>query len=272
MLAAPGPLPSPQMPRILSLGDSLTRAGYASIAARDLRMNLVISGIGGQTTAQIGARYGAIRTIAIIEGKQIRAGANDITMLAPALLAASDTTTRSIAARIDGIPGILTRSVDGQGRERNRFMTASGRGLPRPAPAPVTVVVEPDVRQYNILLLCAGRNGAARDPAVYLEQIDKIVTHARTHVRHIVLIDIPLLATAEEAPGTPGHATIVAINRALAERYPDLILDINAVYTVGAAKAERLDGIHYNSIGARRWADAVTAFIRRKGWTGNRAR
>lgn len=270
LLAAP--VASPRLPRILALGDSLTRHGYARLVARDLRMNLVTAGIGGQNAAQIAARFGAIRTVAVVADRRIVAGDNELTTLSPDLLAASDRGTRSMAVRMDGVSGTLTRSTDAAGTSHNRFRPDVGQPVPHPVPPIVAVTVTPDPEPFDILLLCAGRNGATNDPERYLALIDAILVHARTRARHVVLLNIPTSAKPEEAPGTPGHARIAAINRALAARYPDLILDIDSIYAAAPAARVRADPIHYNPAGARLWADAVTAFIRRKGWAGNRAR
>ncbi len=266
------PAAPPRLPRILALGDSLTRNGYASLVARDLRMNLVTAGIGGQNAAQVAARFGAIRTVAVVADRRIVAGDNDLTTLAPDLLAGSDRATRSIAVRIDGISGTLSRSTDAAGIGHNRFRPDAGQRVPHPVPPSVAVMVTPDPEPFDILLLCVGRNGATSDPERYLGLIDAIVARAKTRARHVVLLNIPTSARPEEAPGTPGHARIAAINRALAARYPGLILDIDSIYAAAPATRVRADPVHYNSAGARLWADAVTAFIRRKGWTGNRAR
>lgn len=270
LLAAPAP--TPRLPRILALGDSLTRNGYASLVARDLRMNLVTAGIGGQNAAQVAARFGAIRTVAVVADRRIVAGDNDLTMLAPDLLAGSDRATRSIAVRVDGVAGTLSRSTDAAGIGHNRFRPDAGQRVPHPLPPSVSVMVTPDPEPFDILLLCVGRNGATSDPERYLGLVDAILAHAKTRARHIVLLNIPTSAKPEEAPGTPGHARIAAINRALAARYPDLILDIDSIYAAAPAARVRADPIHYNPAGARLWADAVTAFIRRKGWAGNRVR
>ncbi len=270
LLAAPAR--PPHLPRILALGDSLTRAGYASLVARDLRMNLVTAGIGGQNAAQVAARFGAIRTVAVVADRRIVAGDNELTTLAPDMLVGSDRATRSIAVRIDGVSGTLTWSTDAAGIGHNRFRPDAGQRVPHPVPPSVAVMVTPDPEPFDILLLCVGRNGATSDPERYLGLVDAILARAKGRARHVVLLNIPTTATPEEAPGTPGHAQISAINRALAVRYPDLILDIDSIYAAAPATRMRADPIHYNSTGARLWADAVTAFIRRKGWAEDMAR
>ncbi|GGE84051.1 SGNH/GDSL hydrolase family protein [Sphingomonas prati] len=112
--------------------------------------------------------------------------------------------------------------------------------------------------------------------------VDAIIALARSRADHIVLLGIPNAADPGEARGTPGYDRIVALNRRLAERYPDLFLDIRAAYNRAGdprraddradmardtpPRSLRADLIHYNPAGARIWADAVTEHIRRKGW------
>lgn len=268
--------------RFMALGDSLTAGGYADVVAARFGATVVNAGLGGQTTLQVAARYGAAPVTIVIAGGQLVPGTNALTTIAPELLRSSNNDMHTIKARIVGVSGTLLRTVDATGADRTSFVPDPGQKLPRTVPNGTRITVGADSERYDLLLLCVGRNGGIADPDRFMALVDAIVALARSRADHIVLLGIPNAADPGEARGTPGYDRIVTLNRQLAKRYPDIFLDIRAVYNRGGdprraddladmtrdtpPRSLRADLIHYNPAGARVWGDAVTTFIRRKGW------
>ncbi len=279
--AATTPSAAPPL-RFMALGDSLTAGGYADTVAARFGATVVDAGLGGQTTLQIAARYGAATVTVVVAGGRLVPGANVLTTIAPELLGSSNKDTRTMKALIAGVSGTLLRTVDAAGANRTSFVPDAGQKLPRTVPNGTRIEVGADSRRYDLLLLCVGRNGGTADPDRFMALVDAIVALARSRADHIVLLGIPNAADPAEARGTPGYERIVALNHRLAQRYPDLFLDIRIAYNRGGdprraddqadmardmpPRSLRADLIHYNPAGAHVWADAVTAYIRRKGW------
>ncbi|MFD1949598.1 SGNH/GDSL hydrolase family protein [Sphingomonas arantia] len=269
-------------PRFTALGDSLSAGGYPDIVAARFGATMVNAGLGGQSTLQVAARYGTAPVTVVVAGGRLMPGANALTTIAPELLRSSNKDARTMPARIAGVSGTLLRAVDAAGADRTSFVPDPGQKLPRPIPNGTRITVGADTTRYDLLLLCVGRNGGTADPDRFMALVDAIIALARSRADHIVLLGIPNAADPGEARGTPGYDRIVALNRRLAERYPDLFLDIRAAYNRAGdprraddradmardtpPRSLRADHIHYNPAGARIWADAVTEHIRRKGW------
>jgi hypothetical protein len=275
---------------MLSLGDSLTAAGYAVLVAAHFGVDLVdpgTSGIGSQMSQPIAARYGATAMTCSINGASIVAGVNYLTAISIQMLSrVGDAvgTVRTSKVSIAGVTGVLTSTQSASASTWSlpasppdyyvyTFVPDAGQALPVAAPAGTALIVEPGDWQDRTLLLCMGRNNVGTPTFATQVKADIAAVFAayKPLVRNIVLLGVPNIQS--EPSGSANYSAIVALNLELAALYPGSYLDIRAAYNAGdatgtdiPAAANTADGTHYTTVGKAVWANAVIDFINTKGW------
>lgn len=215
---------------LVAWGDSfMTRNNgggtYPQQIADALGVSVANFGIGGQTSAQITARQGAIQTALTVTGNSIpTSGAVSVTAITNRLLSTPATTvvTRTLTGYLNGVHGTLecVESGDGDASDAYSFTrtTTSGSTTSSPAASPFY----PDVRHtQRINLIAIGRNDVGN-----LSDIQSRIAAIVASLGHNKYLVIGVTNASTEPSGSAGHTQVVALNNALAATYGARFVDI----------------------------------------------
>lgn len=253
--------PMVSLPDLVCPGDSLTfgyganmpYTGTLSALLASAGIGVLNAGWGGQTTAQMARRIGALTAIVTVSGNQITAGANSITQLGGAALG-NATTLGTIAddhrllthARSDavtaygtlaGIYGTMFRTVDGSNNEVYTFTpdAAVMQTLPAACPANSTWQSVNDWRDRTVIFY-GGYNDRAF-PANVIANIDAIVSYLAPKVKKFLIFTVASGGSenlSSTGSGLTNYQNIVnVINPHIRATYPNNFFD-NWKYLVGA--------------------------------------
>ncbi|WP_036255374.1 hypothetical protein [Methylocapsa acidiphila] len=279
-----GAAPSPAAPSsggacIWALGDSLT-LGYQVELAKILPDRRVVGGgFGAQTSTQIAARAGAIKTHATIAGGRISAtGPSTVTTIAPRVISSS-AKSDEIAGALAGRPGKLTRDA----ADSYLFWPAP---MESDSEAPPNSDFIPDTRDARdcVLILWAGQNNMPALAQVLADTDAILAPYVRGKKPFLV---IGALNSEREIDGSPMFRLKMQLSQTLAQRYGNNYIDIRG-YLVSRAlqdlnlpadpgdqadvangvvpRALRRDGLHPNESGNRAIARYLAAAIKERGW------
>jgi lysophospholipase L1-like esterase len=132
-------------------------------------------------------------------------------------------------------------------------------------------MVADTIRNDWTTVLWAGRNNYSALETV-LSDVEAMTDHL-THSRFVVLSVINKASGQDEDAGSAGHTQIVALNAALATRYPNNYLDIRSLIVAASGGTNDApnptwmsDGLHLNNTGYAFVADQVGRFLGARGW------
>jgi lysophospholipase L1-like esterase len=260
-------------------GDSLTGSTeaimpYPAMLASDYLPGVTVfnGGVNSQTSTQIAVRAGAIDTeVTILGGKIPSSG--DVDVQFPVGYEPNNLIWQSpTSGTVEGVSGTIRMTKTSANTKRYIF-TRSQQGTPVFVHKAVPFVVDVSGKNTGVVVIWAGRNNF-NSPAQVKSDIAAMVAHLH-HDRYLVL---GILNREEEPKGTPSYATILELNKDLAQIYGSHYIDIRSVlvsrYDPNSAKeisgnmqdlvpgSLRNDAIHLNTEGNRIVAQQVAQWIR----------
>lgn len=265
---------------IRCIGDSLTRGGggvdegWPAILAAALGWPTRNEGVPGQTSTQIAARLGAIRTMIELEGGAIpRAGPVACVRVDPDLLGPKHKVF--LAGALEGVPGRLNHAKAGP---YTFYRDNPGAEMPCPSGA-VFVPAQPACAAAvlwmgeNDVLNGVGREVIRANLAACIEAM------APEQDRFVV---IGLFAGEGEEAGSRRHRLKLALNAELARAWPGQVLDLYTPLLSAAdpkspgdledqhrgvvPRSLRQDRLHLGPAGEAVVSRLVEAVFRSRGW------
>lgn len=228
-------------------------------------------GVSGQVSESIAAREGALVARVSVEGGELPVdGAVPVTVTNH--LSIPGAGAGDVHGTLDGIPGKLAYTAT----YHHVFIRDTRGASPSSVPADSPFIV--DDYRCDVSVIWAGRNDVSAGQTT--QTVDNIARMtARIDAGRFIVLSIP--NSADEKRGTPGYATVTALNRALAARFPHNFIDVRSALVAHANTDDadqrnrhadvvpvslRVDNLHLNADGYRIVAEQVAGFVNQRGW------
>ncbi len=256
---APIPQATASAAEIFAWGDSLTAgagvpdksASYPSLVAGQLRMPVRNLGIGGQTSTQIAARQGGLKTLFGVEGNAIPASGS-VRIIERNIKPITGQETQEFTGKLAGVPGRLTRSKEGA-----YTFTRNTSGSATPCNPCEFVFDLAEQAKGKPVFIWAGRNGA--DPGRSItDDIAAMVAAAGTEN---YLVGSILTAESDGPQQVENiRQTNAALKRTYGNRYVDILgallsqevttpAEVTQVSAGIVPRGFRFDNVHLNAAG-----------------------
>ena len=228
-------------------------------------------GVSGQVSESIAAREGALVARVSVEGGEVPVD-GPIPVTVTNHLSIPGAGAGDVHGTLDGIPGKLAYTAN----YHHVFVRDTPGASPSSVPADSPFIV--DDHRCDVSVIWAGRNDVSTGQTT--QTVDNVARMAaRIDAGRFIVLSIT--NSVGEERGTPGYATVTALNRALAARFPHNFIDIRSAVIAHANMSDadqrnreadvvpvslRIDNLHLNAEGYRVVADQVAGFVSRRGW------
>jgi lysophospholipase L1-like esterase len=262
-------------PDLVGIGDSLThgvgQTPYTTALAGLTGRDVANYGLGGQTSTEIAARFGASTTYLSVAGNTIPAsGSVGVTVYDVDLLRTG--AGASMAVTLYGVRGTLTRGA-GTGVFAGAYtFTRATAGSAVTVPARVQIIPDTSALKERVAIIWIGNNNYAEDANIQRDILAIIRTLEAMKTRYLILTmlngNYPG-RRANDAPNTD-YQTMMTINRNMM-RLSNNVVDIQKLLpkdplTDVVDAAYRVDDIHLNSAGYALVAGHIRDALTARGW------
>ena len=226
---AQGSVPAaPIMTHVSALGDSLTDSdGWLTSLASATGKTVIDLGVAGQTTTEMGMRFGAVKVGLTVAGNQIPAsGPVNVTAMSPTGSWRLPTTVIwETPGTLAGVPGIFRHGPnDGSSLIFTRDTAGPATACPAGTRFVVTAGSKTGVgRESNILTYWGGRNNATSLEVIKHDD-ELIMAAQRSGIKRRLIFSVT--NTSTEPRGSAGYAQVMAINSWRASRWPEAYVDV----------------------------------------------
>ena len=221
-------------------GDSMTEGGstgatYPALLATALGSGFTVNNYGksSQTSGEVAFRFGTNPVYIKLNGNQIPAAANAVTV-DDIICTTGDRYTRRnfgnfasggyVHCVVEGVPGKLNCLV-GVGKS----FTRDSAGDAVPTNGYVRVWNDENFSNENICIFWAGKNDTAMADTYIVKGVVDNIYGMTARMQHSQFIVLPVFKSANEGSGTAMYTKITQLNERLATLYPNNFLDIQAM-------------------------------------------
>ncbi len=266
---------------IICVGNSLTAGAggggitYPKVLATLTGLKAVNFGVGGQTSTQIAARFGAIPILVSVEGNQIPAsGSVPIISKTVNILYNSGRYMGSQKCTLSGIRGTI--STDDLG---NWTFSRETSGEIVDCPQNTSIIVESKGYENDIAIFWIGRNNYYQ-LATVMNDIKSCVNYLKPMNKRFLVLSI--INGQSEIKGSGGYNKIISLNDSIRAAYPDNYIDVrssiiesyqpeNKIDSTDHSNdvppaSLRYDAIHLTGNGYTIVANKIFEIIKSKGW------